>query len=298
MGGFDPEQNPFSRYARSFLSPLGGKTPENPLPANWLTKETDAHLGISGLPQSATGQTALWTGVNASAIMGRHMTGFPGPTLIRTIRQYSLLKVLQAAGKKARFLNAYHDKYLEFIQKKPRFISTSTHIQWAADQQLLGLDDLKQNKALYMDITHEIMNQLYPQGKDLLPVKRAFDRGQDFVLMARDYDVALFEYFLSDKAGHERSFDMAKQVIETLEDFLAGIVEAMEPTQELLLVSSDHGNLENLAVKTHTHNRVPTFSYGCKAELVHERVEALTDIPLLIYELLGVARPEFETAAV
>ena len=34
-------------------------------------------LGIEGLPQSATGQTALFTGINAAQLLGRHLFGFP-----------------------------------------------------------------------------------------------------------------------------------------------------------------------------------------------------------------------------
>ena len=41
----------------------------------------DACLGVPGLPQSATGQATLFCGRNAAAFMGRHVTGFPGPTL-------------------------------------------------------------------------------------------------------------------------------------------------------------------------------------------------------------------------
>ena len=39
----------------------------------------DANLGVEGLPQSATGQAALFTGENVAQIMGRHVTGLPGP---------------------------------------------------------------------------------------------------------------------------------------------------------------------------------------------------------------------------
>ena len=41
----------------------------------------DACLGVPGIPQSATGQTAIFTGVNAAARLGRHSEGFPGPEL-------------------------------------------------------------------------------------------------------------------------------------------------------------------------------------------------------------------------
>jgi hypothetical protein len=39
----------------------------------------DASLCVPGLPQSATGQAALLTGLNAPELMGRHIEGFPPP---------------------------------------------------------------------------------------------------------------------------------------------------------------------------------------------------------------------------
>src|SRR5688572_10550874 len=37
----------------------------------------DACLGVPGTPQSATGQAALFTGVNAAAALGHHLMAFP-----------------------------------------------------------------------------------------------------------------------------------------------------------------------------------------------------------------------------
>ena len=42
-----------------------------------VLRAVDACLGVPGLPQSATGQTALFTGVNAPALVGDHITAFP-----------------------------------------------------------------------------------------------------------------------------------------------------------------------------------------------------------------------------
>ncbi|HEY9807154.1 MAG TPA: hypothetical protein V6D04_11335, partial [Candidatus Obscuribacterales bacterium] len=44
--------------------------------AQVLCQAIDATLGVPGLPQSATGQTALFTGCNAPAFLGRHQSAF------------------------------------------------------------------------------------------------------------------------------------------------------------------------------------------------------------------------------
>jgi hypothetical protein len=245
-------------------------------------------MGFPGLPQSATGQTSLWTGINGSEAMGHHKTGFPGPTLIKVIQEHSIVKVFSDHGQRATLLNAYGDKYIERIKTKPRFKSASTHVQLASGQPLLTFDDLADGRALFMDITHEIMHRFYPGRKDEFPLADPAQRGRDLAGIARNHELVLYEYFLTDKIGHEMNWDWAEKVIAHLEAFVEGLIEAMDPERELLLITSDHGNMEDLTTKTHTHNKVPTFAYGAGADLVPERIAALVDIPPLIYERHGI----------
>lgn len=290
LGAADADRNPFTRYASSFLSAPGGRPPEHSIPDGWILQAADAQLGIKGLPQSATGQTALWTGVNGARAMGHHKTGFPGPTLIRLIQQYSILKQFEAAGKRATLLNAYTESYVQRIERKPRLASASTHVQRAAGRPLMGMEDLARGAALYMDITHEILHRLYPEHADGFPVKDARQRGRDAISMMRagNYDLVLFEYFLSDKAGHDQDWDFAAWCIRTLEAFLEGLVAELNPAEELLLIVSDHGNLEDLSTKSHTANPVPVFAYGRNAERMPERIRNLCDAPRFLYECAGL----------
>ena len=288
LGLPDPDINPFTRYAHSFFAALGGIEARRPVPFGWGHAKTDAHLGVAGLPQSATGQTALWTGVNGPQTMGHHKTGFPGPTLIKVIHEKSIVKQVVENGGRASLMNAYGDAYLERIRRHPRLTSASTHVQLASGQSLKSLEDLHGGRALYMDITHEIMHQFFPESKALFPIQDPYERGRDFARMCRDYDLALFEYFITDKAGHEQSFEMAEMCISTLEDFLRGLTDEMDPAEELLLITSDHGNLEDLSTKSHTHNPVPTFTFGVGAEQARAEIKSLVDIPALIAQRLGL----------
>lgn len=283
FGKNDPATNPFSKFAGGFLRELGGLDwPERP--AGWHTAVTDAHLGMEGLPQSATGQTALWTGINGPQVMGHHKTGFPGPTLIRVIEEHSIVKVFNDHGRQATLLNAYGDKYIERIKTKPRFKSASTHVQQASGQALKTFEDLDRDDAIFMDITHEIMHRFYPESESRYPLRDPRQRGRDLVAMAGRYDLVLYEYFLTDKAGHDMNWEWSEKIIANLEAFVDGIVECLDPERQLLLITSDHGNMEDLSTKSHTPNKVPTFAFGQGADRIPERVNALTDIAPLIYE--------------
>ncbi|MEQ9363192.1 MAG: metalloenzyme [Leptospirales bacterium] len=289
FGQNDPDTNPFRRFATSYLSAPGGISPSVSVPEGWQVAETDASMGFPGLPQSASGQTTLWTGTNGVRAMGRHKTGFPGPTLVRVLEEYSIIKTLTARGRPATLLNAYTGEYIERIKDRPRLMSASSHLQRVSGQAFKNMEDLARGEALYMDVTHEIMHHLYPELAERFPRESPRQRGRDLVRMSRAYDLSIYEFFLTDKAGHDQDFDLAGWAIRTLEEFLAGICDALDPAAELLLVTSDHGNMEDLSVKTHTTNPVPTFVFGRDSKRIAGRVRSLMDIAPIIYEELGVA---------
>ena len=66
IGSSDPEVNPLYDPRFPFLNNMLSQA-----------RPLDACLSVAGLPQSATGQAALFTGVNAAKEMGRHIEGFP-----------------------------------------------------------------------------------------------------------------------------------------------------------------------------------------------------------------------------
>jgi len=288
--GFGPEDpliNPFTRYAQSYLAALGRTVP----PPDGVTLfPIDAALGMPGLPQSATGQTSLWTGKNGPQAMGRHMTGFPGPTLIKIIREHSIIKVAHEAGKKASLINAFGDAYLERIAARPRLTGASTHVHLASGQALKNLDDLEKGEAVYMDITHEMMHTFFPALKERFPIQDPFDVGRRLAELLPQYDLLIYEYFLTDKAGHNQSFEEGEFVITRLEKFIHGIFENLRD-EDTVLMTSDHGNLEDLSTKSHTTNPVPAFGFGHRSLELAGRVRDISHFPALIYDLIGLKVP-------
>ena len=76
----------------------------------------DACLGVDGIPQSATGQASLFTGINVSARIGSHEGPKPTPPIVDLISHGSLLTQLQYLGKTASLLNAFPPRYFESIE--------------------------------------------------------------------------------------------------------------------------------------------------------------------------------------
>ena len=81
----------------------------------------DATLGVEGLPQSGTGQTALLTGENAARLLGRHQGPFPSPSL-RPLLERSLYAWARRRGLPVLHANAYHLEYLERATRGRRLL--------------------------------------------------------------------------------------------------------------------------------------------------------------------------------
>ena len=97
----------------------------------------------------------------------------------------------------------------------------------------------------------------------------------------------LYEYFLTDHAGHTLSLASASEALERLDGLLGGVLEEIDPRSTLLLITSDHGNIEDMTVKGHTRNRVPLIAYGMHHREVTAPVRDLTHITPSIVDLFS-----------
>src|SRR5690606_8828065 len=104
----------------------------------------DARLGVAGLPQSATGQTTLFTGLNAPQSLGHHLSGFPTPTLLHMLGIASVFKRAREAGRRVTFANPFPPGYFEAVASPRRRHATTTAAILAAGASLRSFRDLEQ----------------------------------------------------------------------------------------------------------------------------------------------------------
>ena len=248
----------------------------------------DATLGVPGLPQSATGQTALFTGVNAPACLGDHLRGFPNSALRKIIAENSMFKQLKKEGFEVAFTNAYRPPFFDLLRHglPGNRYSCSTLTTYYGDLPFFRLKDIKDGKALYMDITNEILNRL---GYDV-PLFTPEEGAERLFEISREYDFCLFEYFLSDLAGHLSDQAEASRVISTLDRFIGGLAKLIDPGNEMIVVVSDHGNLEDINSENHTLNEAMLLLIGdsCRRSRLNIRLSSLTDVLPAIKELLYI----------
>ncbi len=268
--------NPFveNRY-KSFEMLTDGAFNKNTKPVhhkNHLYKPIDANLGVEGLPQSGTGQTALFTGRNAAKEIGKHFGPFPHSGIKPFLKKESVFHGVKELGKKPYFMNAYPPIFFEHAQKRNRW-SCTTLMTKSADVKLNSTEDVLNERALTAEIVQNAWREKL--GIDI-PKITPTDAANRLLNVVPDYDLVLYEYYLTDKAGHNQSLDDAERVLEPLDEFLLQIIKEKR-SSDTLVITSDHGNLEDLSTKTHTRNNVPLFILGENSSGFSD-VESLTDV--------------------
>ena len=237
------------------------------------SKSIDACLGVEGLPQSATGQATMFTGVNCSLAMGRHCEGFPSSALRSIIEENNLFLQLAKRGKKIRFADAYLVESAEDLAAR-RFKSVTTVMALTAPGTISTIDDLTRDAAVMQDITRETIQDRYPEILPITPERAA----EHLFGIALENDFTLFEFFQTDVSGHSLDYARACLVLRTYDRFLASLVRYTYTAGITLVATSDHGNVEAMSERGHTRNPVPFIAFGPKEEAIRERVNSLVDV--------------------
>ena len=269
LGANDPSTNPFAHAAMPNLQALlGGQRllagPHLPMEngrASLLS--LDACLGVDGLPQSATGQAALMTGINVPAALGYHYGPKPEPAIAETLSNGNLFSRLSKAGRSVALLNAFPPRYFNGIQTGRRLPGAIAMAAYKAALALKTQEDLYRGQALSADLTGQGWRDHL--GLVDAPLLTPAQAGERLAELAGQHDFALFEYWLSDVAGHHQNMAEACGLLETFDQMLGGLLPAWDDQAGLLLFTSDHGNLEDLSTRRHTFNPVPLLLIGVPA---------------------------------
>ena len=242
---------------------------------------TDPRLGVEGRPQSASGQTTILTGINAPARLGYHKQGFPNKPLLEIIGAHSIFRQLREAGVgPVTFANAYTDR---FFTERPRWISATTAAVEAAGMNFRNITDLRNGAAVFMDFTNRL---LIERGVDV-SVRTEEEAAEVLARIASENRFTLYEYFITDKVGHAQDMSLAREVLTSLARFIRELLGRLDLKRTTVILTSDHGNIEDLSSRNHTLHLVPTIVWGAQREQIAARIKTLADITPSIVELLA-----------
>jgi hypothetical protein len=291
IGAGDPAFNPFAAaHLPRIRALLGGRLPvAEHLDADGrivaeraVLAAADATLGIQGLPQSGTGQTTLLTGRNGAAEYGRHFGPWVPTPLRPMLAAENLLRRAIDAGRTVAFANAYP---LSGAPADPRIFRRPAGPMLAAQSAgalTRGAAELAEGRAVASSITNERWREHL--GSDV-PQVTPEDAGRTFARISTDADVTLFAHYDTDYTGHRGALDDAVAALERVDAFLGALADALSP-DTLLVVSSDHGNVEDVR-GGHTINPVPVLASGAGYERFMN-ADSLIHVTPLLLQALGI----------
>jgi 2,3-bisphosphoglycerate-independent phosphoglycerate mutase len=295
LGENDPATNPLARADMQNLNRLleGRRLIKDAAPfygEHATLMAIDPAVGVGGLPQSATGQAILLTGINIPAELGYHYGPKPNPEVAAYLNDGSLFSRFTKEGKKTALLNAYPPRYFQGIDSGKRIYSSIPLAVTNAGLPLFRHDALYAGQAFSADFTGEGWRLML--GFVDSPVLDPHQAGRKLATLAKEYDFSLFEYWASDYAGHKQEMETAVGLMETFDAVLGGLIDQMKEergqnkdNELLVLITSDHGNMEDLSTRKHTDADVPALVIGDKTarDEFTRNMKDLTDIAPAIW---------------
>lgn len=289
LGAGDAQKNPFAQAEMPCLREvlggrallldslkeyyLDGRPAYLPLETETATLlAMDAGLGVPGLPQSASGQATLLTGKNVPASLGFHYGPKPNRAIAEILLNGNIFSVLARSGYRVALLNAYPPSFFSSVFNGRRLLSAIPLALTYAGVSLKTEEDLLAGRALSADFTGLGWKERFGLEEALL--LEPYQAGARLADLASELDFAFFEFWLSDYAGHGQDMETACNLLELLDGVLCGLIEAWDERSGLILITSDHGNLEDLSTRRHTSNPVPALLIGSR----EARREFTTDL--------------------
>ena len=276
VGGGDPAVDPFAAVPTPALDAFVGRpwaelrtVPDGARGEGGAYVRTlDARLSVPGLPQSATGQATLLSGRNAARAMGRHYGPWPGPTLVRFLEREGDLFARAAARHGAdalRWAGASPPGYFQALERprRPMRLNVPAGCAVRAGATLPDLDAYRRGEAVSADLDGDAFARMgaEPPGGVRPGPAGAEAAGRRLARLASDRAVAFFDVWTTDRAGHRADRDAALRLVTLLDAFMGGLLEA-RPSDLTVVLTSDHGNLEDLRHRSHTEAAVPTVACG------------------------------------
>lgn len=280
LGADDPTVNPFSvanmptlltlTNGKRWFRGIGRQESERA-----VFVPTDPRLGMPGRPQSATGQAAILTGKNVPQMIGEHYGPKPNLPIRELLAEDNFFKQVVAHGKKAALLDAYPPMWHHDHNRGKSLRSSYQQAAFESGQKLFDLEDLRERRALTPEWTGEAWHE-YLKLNDT-PVYTPYEAGKMLVELSRAYDFAMHSHWMTDMVGHRGPFQRGVELLEMFDGVMTGVLDTWDDKEGLILITSDHGNMEEIGNRNHTENDVPTVIIGQEKAAFAENFHNLSD---------------------
>lgn len=287
LGDDDSNINPFAAASLPVLTSLLDGRRMTAAAAPYHTTNAslipiDATLGVTGLPQSGTGQTALFTGENAPKLFGRHFGPWVPTALRELLGKQNVLTRTAQAGRSVAFANAYPEEVFtsrahgrDPLRAGPPIAALGAGVLNRHTPELMRGD------AIASEITNEGWRQHLQRTE--LPLITAAQAGANLARIAAQHDLTLFAHYSTDHVGHTGEMQPGVAALERVDEMIGGLLDARVADLTIALVS-DHGNLEDVRVG-HTLNPAVGLFIGPAREHLVKDVYSLIDVAPRVLQL-------------
>ena len=287
IGKKDLSNNPFFKYGNKTFQTFFKDIPYNKKPVlkgNYAYLfPSDPILGVEGLPQSGTGQTSIFCGVNAPNIIGKHFGPYPYSTLVPYIKEHNIFRSFKENDYETAFANAYPQRFFDYINEGHKRLSVTTMSCIMTDIKLNRYEELLAGNAVSAEMTNEKWkNNLGYE----IPVITGKTAAENLLRISGKNKFTLYEFFLTDYFGHGRYADEMEHYYSVFDEFLYTIFANLDYSNTTLLICSDHGNFEDLSTRTHTLNPSITITAGKYAKYLFENIKNISHIKHAITSLI------------
>lgn len=291
LGDDDSDVNPFAVIDAPVLHSLAGghrwlRSTPHIITERAAFLPTDTRLGVSGRPQSASGQASIITGLNVPQMIGEHYGPRPNLPIRELLDRQNIFKSLVGSGKSAALVNPFPPRFHEAIQRGKRLPSSIQQGVLSAGLPLYTEDHYYAGQALSPDWTGEGWTQFL--GYEDAPTYTPEAAGRKMVELARQHDFTMFSTWFTDEIGHRGPFEQGVMFMERFDRVMAAALEEWDDEEGLIIITSDHGNMEVQGDRRHTENPVPTVVIGSAKDTFAEGFADLTHITPGILRVLGV----------
>ncbi|MBN8544795.1 MAG: metalloenzyme [Ignavibacteria bacterium] len=287
IGEPDPAKNPFFSYPFKIFSEFFTQIPhlDNvPLSAGRAVLfPVDASHGYPGFPQSGTGQLSIFGGYDAIESFGGHFGPYAPLSQVDRIYESNLFKNAISNSYNFKFLNAYPRPFFNYLRKKPKRLNVTAHCMISSGTGFNSSRQVYDKQALTAEVTNYRWRQKLGSK---LPEISPEEAGKIFLRNSRKADISVFEYYLTDYAGHRRYDGKIEEICEIIDRFLLHLFTNLDNENDTLLVCSDHGNFEDISIKTHTKNPAMFIACGKYATDAENEIKNLSDITPFIFRKL------------
>lgn len=289
LGEDDPAINPFAAAdtptlfqlanGHRWLANTGRQTTERA-----LFIPTDPRMGVPGRPQSGSGQAAILTGCNVPQIIGEHYGPKPNKAIRDLLAENNFFKQVVAHGKTSALLEAYPPRWHRATDRGKNLRSSYQQAAYDAGLPIFDERAIYAGDALAADWTGEgWRTQL---GYADTPVYSPFEAGEKLVALSRRYDFAFHSHWLTDIVGHRGPVEDAVALLELFDGVMRGVLQTWDDTEGLVIITSDHGNMEDVSSRKHTENDVPTVIIGAEKHAFASGFQTLADFVPVMSRLL------------